>query len=66
MLYKDGFPKQIGLALNFAEVELKYAQDYAGLVKKKVVDKRSKLGSKDGSKKDSKGNSNKDSKKDSK
>ena len=46
MLYKDGFPKQIGLALNFAEVELKYAQDYAGLVKKKVADKRSKLGSK--------------------
>ena len=54
MLYKDGFPKQIGLALNFAEVELKYAQDYAGLVKKKVPDNRSKLGSKDGSKKDSK------------
>ena len=54
MLYKDGFPKQIGLALNFAEVELKYAQDYAGLVKKKVPDNRSKLGSKDGSNKDSK------------
>ena len=62
MLYKDGFPKQIGLALNFAEVELKYAQDYAGLVKKKVADKRSKLGSKNGSNKDSKGSSNKDSK----
>ena len=59
MLYKDGFPKQIGLALNFAEVELKYAQDYAGLVKKKVADKRSKLGSN----KDSKGGSNRDSKK---
>ena len=59
MLYKDGFPKQIGLALNFAEVELKYAQDYAGLVKKKVPDNRSKLGSKDGSK----DGSNKDSKK---
>ena len=43
MLYKDGFPKQIGLTLNFAEVELKYAQDYAGLVKKKVPDNRSKL-----------------------
>ena len=54
MLYKDGFPKQIGLALNFAEVELKYAQDYAGLVKKKAPDNRSKLGSKDGSNKDSK------------
>ena len=54
MLYKDGFPKQIGLTLNFAEVELKYAQDYAGLVKKKVPDNRSKLGSKDGSNKDSK------------
>ena len=70
MLYKDGFPKQIGLALNFAEVELKYAQDYAGLVKKKVVDKRSKLGSNKNTKgnpnKDSKDNSNKDSKKDSK
>ena len=67
MLYKDGFPKQIGLALNFAEVELKYAQDYAGLVKKKVADKRSKLGSKNGSKngsnKDSKGSSNRDIKK---
>ena len=62
MLYKDGFPKQIGLALNFAEVELKYAQDYAGLVKKKVPDKRSKLGSKGSSNKDSKGSSNKDSK----
>ena len=62
MLYKDGFPKQIGLALNFAEVELKYAQDYAGLVKKKVADKRSKLGSKGSSNKDSKGSSNKDSK----
>ena len=60
MLYKDGFPKQIGLALNFAEVELKYAQDYAGLVKKKVADKRSKLGSKNGSNKDSKGSSNRD------
>lgn len=46
MLYKDGFPKQIGLALNFAEVELKYAQDYAGLVKKTIPDNRSKLGSK--------------------
>ena len=54
MLFKDGFPKQIGLALNFAEVELKYAQDYAGLIKEEVADKRSKLGSKDGSKKDSK------------
>ena len=54
MLYKDGFPKQIGLTLNFAEAELKYAQDYAGLVKKKVPDNRSKLGSKDGSNKDSK------------
>ena len=63
MLYKDGFPKQIGLALNFAEVELKYAQDYAGLVKKKVPDNRSKLGSKDGSNKDSKGSSNRDIKK---
>lgn len=63
MLYKDGFPKQIGLALNFAEVELKYAQDYAGLVKKKVVDKRSKLGSKGGPNKDSKGGSNRDIKK---
>ena len=52
MLYKDGFPKQIGLALNFAEVELKYAQDYAGLVKKKVADKRSKLGSKNGPNRD--------------
>ena len=51
MLYKDGFPKQIGLALNFAEVELKYAQDYAGLVKKKVPDNRSKLGSNKDSKK---------------
>ena len=60
MLYKDGFPKQIGLALNFAEVELKYAQDYAGLVKKKVADKRSKLGSKGSSNKDSKGSSNRD------
>ena len=59
MLYKDGFPKQIGLALNFAEVELKYAQDYAGLVKKKVADKRSKLGSNNGSNKDSKGSPNK-------
>ena len=63
MLYKDGFPKQIGLALNFAEVELKYAQDYAGLVKKKVPDNRSKLGSKDGSNKNTNGSSNKDSKK---
>ena len=63
MLYKDGFPKQIGLALNFAEVELKYAQDYAGLVKKKVPDNRSKLGSKNGSNKDSKGSSNRDIKK---
>ena len=63
MLYKDGFPKQIGLALNFAEVELKYAQDYAGLVKKKVADKRSKLGSKGSSNKDSKGSSNRDIKK---
>ena len=54
MLYKDGFTKQIGLALNFAEVELKYAQDYAGLVKKKVPDSRCKVGSKDGSNKDSK------------
>lgn len=52
MLFKDGFPKQIGLALNFAEVELKYAQDYAGLIKKEVADKRSKLGSKDGSNRD--------------
>ena len=43
MLYKDGFPKQIGLALNFAEVELKYAQDYAGLVKKTIPDNRSNL-----------------------
>ena len=60
MLYKDGFPKQIGLALNFAEVELKYAQDYAGLVKKKVADKRSKLGSKGSPNKDSKGSSNRD------
>ena len=63
MLYKDGFPKQIGLTLNFAEVELKYAQDYAGLVKKKVPDNRSKLGSKNGSNKDSKGGSNRDIKK---
>ena len=62
MLYKDGFPKQIGLALNFAEVELKYAQDYAGLVKKKVADKRSKLGSKGSPNKDSKNSSNRDSK----
>ena len=54
MLYKDGFPKQIGLALNFAEVELKYAQDYAGLVKKKVPDNRSKLGSKNSSNRDTK------------
>lgn len=46
MLYKDGFPKQIGLTLNFAEAELKYAQDYAGLVKKVIPDNRSKLGSK--------------------
>lgn len=45
MLYKDGFPKQIGLALNFAEVELKYAQDYAGLTREEVTDKRSELGS---------------------
>ena len=43
MLYKDGFPKQIGLTLNFAEAELKYAQDYAGLVKKTIPDNRSKL-----------------------
>ena len=63
MLYKDGFPKQIGLALNFAEVELKYAQDYAGLVKKKVADKRSKLGSKGSPNKDSKNSSNRDIKK---
>lgn len=49
MLYKDGFPKQIGLALNFAEVELKYAQDYAGLVKKTIPDNRSNLSSKNGS-----------------
>ena len=62
MLYKDGFPKQIGLALNFAEVELKYAQDYAGLVKKKVPDNRSKLGSKDGSNKNTKNSSNRDTK----
>lgn len=48
MLYKDGFPKQIGLALNFAEVELKYAQDYAGLTKVEVTDKRSELGAKRG------------------
>ena len=54
MLFKDGFPKQIGLALNFTEAELKYAQDYAGLIKKEVADKRSKLGSKDGSNRDSK------------
>ena len=52
MLFKDGFPKQIGLALNFTEAELKYAQDYAGLIKKEVVDNRSKLGSKIDSKKD--------------
>ena len=45
MLYKDGFPKQIGLTLNFAEAELKFAQDYAGLVKKTIPDNRSKLGS---------------------
>lgn len=45
MLYKDGFPKQIGLTLNFAEAEIKYAQDYAGLVKKIIPDNRSKLGS---------------------
>ena len=51
MLYKDGFPKQIGLTLNFAEVELKYAQDYAGLVKKTIPDNRSKLGSKSSLKK---------------
>lgn len=62
MLYKDGFPKQIGLALNFAEVELKYAQDYAGLIKKEVADKRSKLGFR----KNSKGSSNNDSNRDSK
>ena len=62
MLYKDGFPKQIGLALNFAEVELKYAQDYAGLVKKKVPDNRSKLGSKNSSNRDTKNSSNKDTK----
>ena len=52
MLYKDGFPKQIGLALNFAEVELKYAQDYVGLIKKEVTDNRSKLGSNNGSNRD--------------
>ena len=46
MLYKDGFPKQIGLTLNFAEAELKFAQDYAGLVKKTIPDNRSKLGHK--------------------
>ena len=62
MLYKDGFPKQIGLALNFAEVELKYAQDYAGLVKKKVPDNRSKLGSKNSSNKDTKKSPNRDTK----
>ena len=62
MLYKDGFPKQIGLALNFAEVELKYAQDYAGLVKKKVPDNRSKLGSKNSSNRDTKNSSNKNTK----
>ena len=62
MLYKDGFPKQIGLALNFAEVELKYAQDYAGLVKKKVPDNRSKLGSKNSSNRDTKNSSNRDTK----
>ena len=54
MLFKDGFPKQIGLALNFTEAELKYAQDYAGLIKKEVADKRSKLGSKGSSNRDSK------------
>ena len=43
MLYKDGFPKQIGLALNFAEVELKYAQDYAGLSKDTTADRRNTL-----------------------
>lgn len=43
MLFKDGFPKQIGLALNFAEVELKYAQDYAGLTREEITDKRNKL-----------------------
>lgn len=43
MLFKDGFPKQIGLALNFAEVELKYAQEYAGLTKEEITDKRNKL-----------------------
>lgn len=43
MLYKDGFPKQIGLALNFAEVELKYAQDYAGLSKDTTTDRRNAL-----------------------
>ena len=63
MLYKDGFPKQIGLALNFAEVELKYAQDYAGLVKKKVADKRSKLGSKGSPNKNTNGSPNRDIKK---
>lgn len=51
MLYKDGFPKQIGLALNFTEVELKYAQDYAGLTKVEVKDERSELGSNRDSKK---------------
>ena len=43
MLFKDGFPKQIGLALNFAEVELKYAQEYAGLTREEITDKRNKL-----------------------
>ena len=43
MLYNDGFPKQIGLALNFAEVELKYAQDYAGLSKDTTTDRRNSL-----------------------
>jgi len=43
MLFKDGFPKQIGLALNFAEVELKYSQEYAGLTREEITDKRNKL-----------------------
>src|SRR5574344_92501 len=43
MLYMCSFPKQIGLALNFAEVELKYAQDYAGLSKDTTKDKRNTL-----------------------
>ena len=43
MLYSDGFPKQIGIALNFAEVELKYAQDYAGHQRDETADKRNTL-----------------------